>query len=166
MKKDILIIGFIALILVLLCSGINIQSVEDYYLTHLDDITPDSETVTVSIECKTILNNYDKLEEHLKNETYVPADGIISESQKYALRDGDTAISMLKRITRYNKIHLEFSGGYVEGINYIYQFSCGDLSGWMLKINGNLTSVGSGNTILKDGDSVLWVYSCSLGLDI
>ena len=44
MKKDLLIIGFVLLFAAVLCRGVRIQSVEDYYLTHADDITPDSQT--------------------------------------------------------------------------------------------------------------------------
>ena len=54
MKKDLLVLAFAVLLAVVLFRGVKIQSVEDYYLTHADDITEDSETVTLSINCDTI----------------------------------------------------------------------------------------------------------------
>ena len=59
MKKDIIAIFVIVLLVALVISGTNIQSVDEYYLTHIDDITPESETVTLSIRCDTVLSNYD-----------------------------------------------------------------------------------------------------------
>ena len=57
MKKDILIIFVLFIIGALLIGGTEIQSVDEYYLTHIDDIKPDSKTVTVSIRCDNVLNN-------------------------------------------------------------------------------------------------------------
>ena len=39
MKKDILAILFIILAAVFVINGTEIQSVDEYYLTHIDDIT-------------------------------------------------------------------------------------------------------------------------------
>ena len=49
MKKDFLAVAIVAFLIAILCAGTKFQSVEDYYLTHLDDITPESETVFLSI---------------------------------------------------------------------------------------------------------------------
>ena len=62
MKKDIVAIFGIILLIAVLINGTEIQSVDEYYLTHIDDITPESETVTISIRCDTILDNYDDLD--------------------------------------------------------------------------------------------------------
>ena len=77
MKKDILILGAVILLVILLAAGTDIQSVDEYYLTHIDDITEDSETVTLSINCSTVLDNWDRLPESLQDEAYVPSDGWI-----------------------------------------------------------------------------------------
>ena len=37
-----------------LIRGTKIQSVDEYYLTHMEDIQEDSETVTISIKCDTL----------------------------------------------------------------------------------------------------------------
>ncbi len=110
MKKDLLVLAFAALLIVLLIKGTKIQSVEDYYLTHVDDITEDSETVTVTIRCDTILDHYDQLDPKLQDEKYVPADGMILEPTRYVLRPGDTAFDVLNRAVRHEQIQMEFQG--------------------------------------------------------
>ena len=46
MKKDLLALLFVILLVAVVINGTHIQSVDEYYLTHIDDITPESETVT------------------------------------------------------------------------------------------------------------------------
>ena len=67
MKKDIVAIFGIILLIAVLINGTEIQSVDEYYLTHIDDITTDSETVTISIRCDSILDNYDDLDPALRS---------------------------------------------------------------------------------------------------
>lgn len=144
--------------------GVNYQSVDDYYLEHLEDITPESRTVYLSIDCSTILNNTDRLEKGL--EEYV-GNGEILPRTEYVLRENDTVYDVLERAVRYNKIQFEHKeNGYVMGINYLYEFSCGELSGWMYKVNGIFPSVNCADYVLADGDVVEWVYTCDLGRDV
>ena len=49
MKKDIIAVFAVVLLFAVLISGTEFQSVEEYYLTHIDDITPESQTVFFSI---------------------------------------------------------------------------------------------------------------------
>ena len=143
MKKDMLAVCIVVLLLVFVFTGTKIQSVDDYYLTHIDDITEDSETVFLSIECGTILDNWENLDPALRYEKYVPSDGIILEETEYVLRPNDTVYDLLDRAVRYNKIQMEYQGAnensfgsvYIKGINYLYEFSCGPLSGWMYRVN-------------------------------
>ena len=55
MKKNILLLGVVVVFALFLVKGTKIQSVDEYYLTHMEDIKEDSETVTVSIRCDTLL---------------------------------------------------------------------------------------------------------------
>ena len=70
-----------------------------------------------------------------------------------------------------NKIHLEFvntpvyNSAYIEGIANIYEFDCGELSGWMYKVNDWFPNYGSSRYQLQDGDTIVYVYSCDLGRD-
>lgn len=174
MKKDILIVFTAVLLIAVLIMGTEFQTVDEYYLTHIDDITPDSKTVTLSIRCDSILDNYDKLDEALKSEEYVPADGVILEETEYVLREGDTVFDILDRVVRYNQIQFEYQGAddnsfgsvYVQGINYLYEFSCGSTSGWVYTVNGEYPNYGCSKYVLEDKDKIEWIYTCSLGLDV
>jgi hypothetical protein len=172
MKKDIIAIFAGVIVVIVLIMGTDFQSVDEYYLTHMDDITPESKTITVTIECKSVLDNMDSLDLSLVK--YVPDDGVILKKTKYVLREGDTAFDVLDRATRYNKIQMEYQGAdlnkyssaYIEGINYLYEYSCGELSGWMYSVNGKFPKYGCSNYKLKDGDDVVWSYTCDLGRDV
>ena len=174
MKKDLLALLFVVLVIAVVVNGTHIQSVDEYYLTHIDDITPESETVTISIRCDTILDNYDDLDANLQSEEFVPPDGIILSETEYVLRPGDTVFDILDRAVRYNRIQMEYQGAnknnfgsvYIQGINYLYEFSCGTLSGWMYMVNGEFPDYGCSKYELKDGDVIEWVYTCDLGRDV
>lgn len=174
MKKDILIICLIVLLCIFVIGGTEIQSVEEYYLTHLDDIKEDSNTVFLSIRCDTVYDNYDMLDDSLKGEGILPKDGIILPMTEYVLRDGDSVYDILSRAVRHNRIQMEYQGadknGYgsvnILGMNYLYAFSCGPLSGWIYMVNGVPASEGCSLYMPKDGDVIEWVYTCDLGDDI
>lgn len=176
MKKNIIMIGFAALMILIIVCFTDIQSVDEYYMTHMEDITPDSETVTISIVCNTLRKeeNWNRLEKQLQDEKYVPEDGVILKETTYVLRPGDSAYDLLNRACRYNQIQMEYIGAkdtsygsaYIRGINYLYEHSCGPLSGWMYRINDSYPGVGCTQYELKDGDQIEWIYSCDLGRDI
>ncbi|WP_062199314.1 DUF4430 domain-containing protein [Massilibacterium senegalense] len=174
MRKDLLSLAFVILLIAVLASGTKIQSVDEYYLTHIDDITEDSETVTISIHCDTILDNWDQLSKELRSEKYVPKDGVILKQTEYVLRPGDTVFDILQRTVRHNKIHMEFQGAdqnaygsvYIQGINHLYEFSCGPLSGWMYAVNEEYPDYGVSKYKLKDGDVIEFNYTCDLGRDL
>lgn len=173
-KKNILMGAFLLVLILVLVSGTKIQSVDEYYLTHMEDITEDSETVTISIRCDTILDNWNKLDKQLRSEKYVPSDGVILKESTYVLRPGDTVYDILNRACRYNKIQMEYQGAdhnsygsvYIRGIHYLYEFSCGPLSGWQFRVNGKFPGVGCSNYKLEDKDRIEWIYTCDLGRDI
>ena len=168
--------GITALMVVLILCFTDIQSVDEYYMTHMEDITEDSETVTISIVCHTLRDekNWNRLDKQLQDVKYVPEDGVILAETTYVLRPGDTVYDLLTRVWRYNKIQMEYKGAadtaygsaYICGINYLYEFSCGDLSGWMYRVNGQYPGVGCAGYKLENGDKVEWIYSCELGKDI
>ena len=134
MKKDLFAIAIVVFVLIFVFSGTKIQTVDEYYLTHIDDITEDSETIYLTIRCDTILDNWNDLDPALKYEKYVPSDGVILMRTEYVLRPGDTVYDVLDRAVRHNKIQMEciysqnYGSVYVQGINHLYEFSCGELS--------------------------------------
>jgi len=130
----------------------------------------DELTCTFSVTCKTILNNMDKLDKD-KLES-LPTDGIIYKTQTVVFSEGESVFDLLLREMKRNKIPMEFvdtpiyKSNYIEGIHNLYEFDCGELSGWMYKVNGALNSHGSSQHMLKNGDVVEWLYTCDLGRDI
>lgn len=131
---------------------------------------PQQLTCTVTITCKTILSNMKALAPG--KEEVVPPGGIIMSPETVVFEQGDSVFDALVSATKARKIHMEFTttpvykSAYIEGINNIYEFDCGELSGWMYKVNGEFPSRGCSTYELTDGDAIEWIYSCSLGSDI
>lgn len=127
-------------------------------------------TVFISVTCDTVNDNYDLLDNSLKDTKYIPRDGVILTKTPITVKNGDTVLDLTRKATSDNGIQLEFSqslnDAYVQGINYLYEFSCGDLSGWMYSVNGSFANVGCNDYILQDGDYVAWQYTCDLGKDL
>jgi len=125
---------------------------------------------TLSITCNTILDNMDKFDQ-AKLEV-LPKDGVIYKTKEVVFYEGESVFDVLLRETRDNKIHMEFvdtpiyNSNYIEGINNIYEFDCGELSGWMYKVNDWFPNYGCSRYQLKDGDKIEWVYTCDLGKDV
>lgn len=125
---------------------------------------------TLSIECSTILDNMKDLDE--EKVELVPEDGVIFAKKEVEFKEGESVFDVLKRETKNNKIHMEFvdtpmyNSAYIEGINNLYEFDCGNLSGWMYKVNDWFPNYGCSRYQLKDGDVVEWVYTCDLGRDV
>lgn len=125
---------------------------------------------TISISAATILNNLDRLDP-AKAEV-LPDDGVVVAEQTVVFYEGESVFDVLLRATKDQKIHMEFTSipmynsKYIEGINNIYEFDCGELSGWMYKVNGWFPNYGSSRYQLSDGDRIEWFYTCDLGRDI
>lgn len=129
-----------------------------------------AKTCTISIDCKTILDNLDKLRSSKTD--YVPSDGWILYKSTVEFEDGDTVFDILKRVTKAAKIQMEskwtpmYNSYYIEGINQLYEFDCGDQSGWMYSVNGWYPNYGCSSYKVKDGDKIEWRYTCDLGSDV
>lgn len=172
MRKDLLIIASILLLITIFFTGTKFQSVEEFELTHIDDIKADSEIVTLAIGSKSLVGNEQLLKPELRE--FVPKDGIILKRKEYVLRNGDTVFDVLQRATRFHKIQLEFQGAndnvfksaYIQGINYLYEFSAGANSGWMYEVNGEFPDVGVSRYTLKNGDHIEFHFTKNLGKDI
>lgn len=127
-------------------------------------------TCTLSVRCDTILKNIEWLDKE-KTEL-VPLDGIIFEQREVTFYEGESVFNLLLREMKKNGIHMEFTNtpiynsAYIEGINNLYEFDCGELSGWMYKVNDWFPNYGCSRYQLKQGDKVEWVYTCDLGKDV
>ena len=147
---------FFPLVLILIFSGCSIKSPDDYY----NKIENGELTATVSINCRTAVDYESSKREKAE---------ILSDC-KVNFKDGDTVYDALKNACKQNKIQFEYSGNgdsiYIEGIDYLYEFDCGELSGWKYSVNGVFPNKGCNVYKLKDGDEVDWLYTCDLGEDI
>lgn len=126
-------------------------------------------TCTFVIDCKTILNNKDKLKKGL--EKYVPDDAVIF-SGTVGFDSGESVYDILRRICDENNIQMEasyttsFSSYYVEGINNLYEFDCGQISGWMYSVNGVFPNYGCSSYKPVNNDKIAFRYTCELGYDL
>ena len=127
-------------------------------------------TCTFSIECSTILNNLDDLDPDKRE--LVPSNGVILAPTKVAFYEGESVFDVLQRVCKENNIHLEsswtpvYNSAYIEGINNLYEFDCGELSGWMFRVNGWYPNYGCSRYQLVDGEVVEWRYTCDHGRDV
>ena len=125
----------------------------------------------LAIYCDTILNNMGSLAPGKAE--FVPSDGMILVPVTVNFFEGETVFDVLKRVCDRTGIQLEYSwtplydSYYVEGINHLYEFDCGFTSGWMYKVNGWFPNYGCSDYTLKDGDVIVWCYTCEgLGTDV
>ena len=125
---------------------------------------------TMSIACDAILDNMDDL--NPEKAELVPEDGVIYETKTVTFYEGESVFNVLQREMKLSKTHLEFvhtpiyNSAYIEGINNLYEFDCGELSGWMYRVNDWFPNYGCSRYVLQDGDVIEWVFTCDLGRDI
>lgn len=130
----------------------------------------DELTCTMSVRCDTIIKNIVLLDEGKRE--LLPENGVIYAEQTVTFSEGESVFDLLVREMKKNNIHLEFvktpgyNSAYVEGIGNFYEFDCGEMSGWMCKVNGHFLRTGPSDYMLKDKDKVEWVYTCDLGKDV
>lgn len=124
----------------------------------------------VSIDCENILSHMSKLKESKKD--YVPKDGIILKKTKVTVKPGTSAYDVLYQVCRERNIHLEaaytpmYGTYYVEGIHQLYEFDCGDLSGWNYTVNGRQPGRGCSKYQVQEGDVIAWRFTCDRGKDL
>ena len=127
-------------------------------------------TCTLSVRCDTILQNIAWLDSEKVD--IVPKDGVIFAEKTVTFYEGESVFNVLVREMKRNKIHMEFentpiyNSAYIEGIANLYEFDCGELSGWMYKVNDWFPNYGCSRYQLKAGDRIEWVYTCDLGNDV
>ncbi|MDR1558269.1 MAG: DUF4430 domain-containing protein [Clostridiales bacterium] len=159
------------------------ESAKDQYLTtpvpegNPTPVEPQNVTVsngeyscTLSVRCDTLLDKMNLLDK--EKWELVPTDGVIFPAATVTFYEGESVFNVLQREMKRAKIHLEFvntpiyNSAYIEGLNNLYEFDAGELSGWMYKVNDWYPNYGSSRYQLKDGDVVEWRYTCDLGRDL
>ena len=126
---------------------------------------------TIEIRCDTILNNMGNLTPG--KEGYVPSNGVILKTTTVKFSQGETVFDVLTRVCSNKGIQIEYSwtpmygSYYIEGINHLYEFDCGEQSGWMYKVNGWFPNYGCSSYTLEEGDTIVWCYTCNgYGADV
>ncbi len=171
MKKQLLSIISMVVIISVLFSGCKIKTPDKYYNEDSSKKEPNSSKsmeVTIAIKCDTILRNMDKLDKNLVD--IIPNDGIILNKTTVKANDSDTAYLALVKVAKENSLVLNTiasdDSAYIAGINGIKEYSCGELSGWKYRVNGEFLGVACGGYELKNGDEIEFLYTCDLGKDL
>lgn len=118
---------------------------------------------TLQITCSSVLAHMDQLKENLKK--IIPPDGVILDGT-YEFSEGDTVFDLLKKVCSKQNILIDyvftpgFSTYYIKGINQLYEFDCGDESGWMYSVNGKEPDVGCSQYKVKKNDNIVFYYTC------
>lgn len=168
-KKDILLLMAVLLAAASLFFLADPKSFDRYRAEQLGANA--SDTVTVRIDCSTVWAHEEDLDPALKDGGYIPADGIILEETAVPFSEGETAFDVLMRVAAMEDLQVDYQGAestiygtaYVRGIEHLYEFSCGPLSGWTYSVNGEFPDRGSSGYVLSAGDQVEWIYTCDLG---
>lgn len=144
----------------------DIQRPGEFYTVDETATLTDTVTVTMSIDCKTVAGRGD--------ENITPQDGIILEKTSFVMPESSTAYDLLIYASKKYKIQIEDSSktltdhrsAYIAGINYLFEFDYGEMSGWMFSVNGSFGDVGCGEYTLSEGDNIQWRYTTNIGDDL
>lgn len=111
------------------------------------------------VSCQEVVENFDDEAYGIKPEKrdFVPADGIILELEANC-SEGSNVYEIVKNNLKSKKLHFDGSDGYFTAIGNIYAGDCGDFSGWMFFINGNLAEFGASDTLICENDIIEFKY--------
>ena len=129
-----------------------------------------TETCTIAIRCDTVLDNWADLDPDKAE--LVPEDGVLLPDTSATFTQGESALDVLKRVCEEKDLHMDFSTtpgygtAYLKGIGNLYEFDCGERSGWLYHVNGQSPDVGCSDYQLQSGDTVEFLYSCNWGEDL
>ncbi|AET66188.1 hypothetical protein Desor_0486 [Desulfosporosinus orientis DSM 765] len=130
--------------------------------------TSSQQEVTIAIYCSTAVAKGMNKEDTFKE--VVPSSGIILSPTKVSFKDGETVFDVLKQVVEEKKIQMLYEGSkgnpYIKGINNLYEFDGGPLSGWMFSVNKAYTNYGCSQVKLHKGDLIEWKYTCDMGRDL
>ncbi len=131
-----------------------------------EKIMSSAPSCTLSVRCDSVLSNIDMLKNGKAE--IIPDDGILYAEQSVTIHEGDSVFDVLHRELKNNNIHLEFvetpmyNSVYIEGIGNLYEFDCGNFSGWLYKVNDVQPTYGCSQYIVQNGDKIEFIYSCNL----
>ena len=110
-------------------------------------------TVKLTVDCKDAV---DYGYEAAKN---VAEDGNIY-SGEVGVPENGTAVDALKAAGLVVAVEDSEYGPYVSSIASLAQGDCGSSSGWTFMVNGEYPPTSAGDTVLSEGDEVVWTLYC------
>ena len=119
-------------------------------------------TCSIVIRCSEVLDNIDLLDP--AKHSLIPESGIIYENPAAVYTEGESAYDLLNRELRANNIHAEFNralvtgGVYIEGIANLYEFDCGETSGWFYSVNGKSPPYACSEHKIAVGDTLVFEF--------
>ena len=164
--KNFIFVGLAVAAAIAIVLLTDIKSPDDYYSCEATHKENSIGTVTLEIRCDTAVGKLDA--------DYIPEDGTVLPETTFEITEGETVFDILMEAAQTYDIQVENSGGsgnahgmvYIAGINYLYEYALGDLSGWVYHVNGISPSRGCGDYTLTPGDKIEWLYTCDLGRDL
>lgn len=154
--------GFLIIILTFILSGCGKGSSVE---SQKDSINKCSLYIT----CENAINS-EKIAKNILD--VLPKDGVIFEKEEVTYSEGESVFDVLERELKDKGIVIESSitagtgSVYVEGINNLYEFDCGEQSGWMYTVNGEIPNYSCSDYKVENGDEIIFCYTCNLGKDI
>ena len=127
-------------------------------------------TCTLEIRCDTLLDKLDKL--NAGKSALVPEDGTLLAKTTVSFEPGESVFDVFRRCLREQNIHFEYVDAraydsvYIEGIGNLYEYDCGEQSGWLYFVNGISPGLGCSGYSVSDGDEIVFAYTCDLGADL
>jgi len=135
-----------------------------------ETLLPESEEselfCTLTVRCDDVLENMEKLSD--EKHGIIPESGFIFPKEKVIFTEDESVFDVLLRVMREHHIHMDFvdtpiyNSVYIKGIGNLYEFDCGDTSGWIYTVNGESPMHGSSQHKVKQGDNIEFKYICSL----
>lgn len=123
--------------------------------------TATPKTVSFQIDCLHILNKKELWKKGI--EEIIPGNGIFYQGT-LSYTEGQSVYDLLRKICSENKIALDsqytpmYGTYYIKGIGNLYEFDCGEESGWKYSVNGKLPGVGCSSYTIEAGDSIQFFY--------
>lgn len=133
------------------------------------NVEEEKKRINTSTERKSSPSNEEKIIKPSVTITIIgPEDvGTILAATEVEIEDGDTVFNILKQVVKDNNIQMEYKGRkssvYIQGIHNIYEFDKGPESGWIYRVNGEVSQISCGEHKLNAGDKIEWLYSTKLG---
>lgn len=126
----------------------------------------DTANVHIQIRCDEVAEAPEILTDPALAE-YIPEDGIALVRLKYIAKEGDSVLQILEKICKNNNIEVKKTeDGLIEAIGYLKNGDCGEGSGWVYTVNGDLMSDNPADCKVKDGDEIVWAFTLDGGKDI